>query len=55
VTRALDDETVRASRLLNQTGRQCHWILEIHLVDRSRKFGGFYEELLDLRAPDRVA
>jgi Xaa-Pro dipeptidase len=29
-------------------GRQCHWILEIHLVDRARGFGGFYEQLLDL-------
>jgi Xaa-Pro dipeptidase len=30
-------------------GRPCHWILEIHLVDRPRGFGGFYEQLLDLR------
>jgi Xaa-Pro aminopeptidase len=37
-------------RRMDQTGRQCHWILEIHLVDRERRFGGFYEELLDLRA-----
>ena len=29
-------------------GRRCHWILEIHLVDRARGFGGFYEQLLDL-------
>ncbi len=29
-------------------GRRCHWILEIHLVDRERGFGGFHEELLDL-------
>ena len=29
--------------------RLCHWILEIHLVDRERGFGGFYEQLLDLR------
>jgi Xaa-Pro aminopeptidase len=29
-------------------GRTCHWILEIHLVDRERGFGGFYEQLLDL-------
>ncbi|MGH3265387.1 MAG: hypothetical protein ACRDNS_25725 [Trebonia sp.] len=28
-----------------QTGR---WILEVHLVDPTRRFGGFYEELLDL-------
>lgn len=30
------------------SGRLCHWILEIHLVDRKRGFGGFYEQLLDL-------
>jgi Xaa-Pro aminopeptidase len=29
-------------------GRACHWILEVHLVDRQRGFGGFYEQLLDL-------
>lgn len=29
-------------------GRPCHWILEVHLVDRPRGFGGFYEQLLDL-------
>src|ERR1700679_790531 len=27
-------------------GNERHWILEIHLVDRARKFGGFYERLL---------
>jgi Xaa-Pro aminopeptidase len=27
-------------------GRRRHWILEIHLVDRVREIGGFYEELL---------
>jgi Xaa-Pro aminopeptidase len=27
-------------------GHKCHWILEIHLVDRERQIGGFYEELL---------
>ena len=26
----------------------CHWILEIHLIDPARRFGGFYEQLLDL-------
>jgi Xaa-Pro dipeptidase len=30
------------------SGRLCHWILEIHLVDRGHGFGGFYEQLLDL-------
>ncbi len=32
-------------------GRLCHWILEIHLIDPSRRFGGFYEQLLDLPCP----
>jgi Xaa-Pro aminopeptidase len=27
-------------------GNERHWILEIHLVDRTRRFGGFYERLL---------
>jgi hypothetical protein len=29
-------------------GLPCHWILEIHFVDRDRQIGGFHEELLDL-------
>jgi Xaa-Pro dipeptidase len=33
-------------RGLDPLGRQCHWILEIHFVDRQRRIGGFYEELL---------
>jgi Xaa-Pro aminopeptidase len=35
-------------RRLDPTGRRCHWILEIHLVDTGRGFGGFYEQLLDI-------
>ncbi|AAS06485.1 aminopeptidase [Mycobacterium avium subsp. paratuberculosis 10-4404] len=35
-------------RRTDPRGRTCHWILEIHLVDRRRGFGGFYEQLLDL-------
>lgn len=35
-------------RRTDRTGRRCHWILEIHLVDRKRQIGGFHEELLDL-------
>ncbi|MFJ5265050.1 M24 family metallopeptidase [Streptomyces sp. NPDC088387] len=35
-------------RRTDKAGRRCHWILEIHLVDREREFGGFYEELLTL-------
>jgi Xaa-Pro aminopeptidase len=36
-------------RRLDPAGRRCHWILEIHLVDRERRIGGFYEQLLTLR------
>jgi Xaa-Pro aminopeptidase len=39
------DEPMRRS---DRAGRLCHWILEIHLVDRARGYGGFHEELLDL-------
>jgi Xaa-Pro aminopeptidase len=35
-------------RRQDKRGRACHWILEIHLVDPARRFGGFYEQLLDL-------
>ncbi len=35
-------------RRTDPAGRACHWILEIHLADRARGFGGFYEQLLDL-------
>jgi Xaa-Pro aminopeptidase len=31
---------------VDSAGRKQHWILEIHLVDRARQIGGFYEELL---------
>lgn len=37
----------RMSRL-NGQGQKRHWILEIHLVDRVRQIGGFYEQLLTL-------
>ena len=30
----------------DQEGKVTHWILEVHLVDRERRIGGFYEELL---------
>ena len=39
------DTVMRRSDL---TGRICHWILEVHLVDPTHRFGGFHEELLDL-------
>jgi Xaa-Pro dipeptidase len=33
-------------RSVDTIGREKHWILEIHLVDHARTFGGFYERLL---------
>lgn len=38
----------RPLRTTDPSGRTAHWILEIHLVDRGRGIGGFYEELLTL-------
>lgn len=35
-------------RRTDPSGRQCHWILEVHLVDREGGFGGFFEQLLTL-------
>ncbi|MFI0960806.1 M24 family metallopeptidase [Streptomyces sp. NPDC021080] len=35
-------------RRTDKAGCVCHWILEIHLIDREREFGGFHEELLTL-------
>ncbi|MGN6474829.1 MAG: M24 family metallopeptidase [Mycobacteriales bacterium] len=38
----------RPMRGVDSEGNVAHWILEVHLVDRERQIGGFYEELLDL-------
>lgn len=35
-------------RRLDAAGHPCHWILEVHLTDTARGFGGFHEQLLDL-------
>ncbi|WP_344418875.1 M24 family metallopeptidase [Pseudonocardia ailaonensis] len=35
-------------RRTDPSGRRCHWILEVHLVDRERAIGGFLEQLLTL-------
>ncbi|ALE85881.1 M24 family metallopeptidase [Pseudonocardia sp. HH130629-09] len=35
-------------RRLSPSGKVCHWILEIHIVDPVRGFGGFHEQLLDV-------
>ncbi len=40
--------TPRPCAAATKPGGQCHWILEIHLTDTARQFGGFYEQLLDL-------
>jgi Xaa-Pro aminopeptidase len=37
-------------RAPDATGAPRHWILEIHFVDRARRFGGFFEELLTIGA-----
>ncbi len=33
-------------RRLDSAGNICHWILEVHLVDRDLQLGGFFEQLL---------
>ena len=38
-------------RRVDRNGQACHWILEVHLVDRERGIGGFVEELLDIGEP----
>jgi Xaa-Pro dipeptidase len=35
-------------RELGADGKPRHWILEIHFVDRAKKIGGFYEQLLTI-------
>lgn len=35
-------------RMPDASGRERHWILEIHFVDRVHEIGGFYEELLTI-------
>ena len=39
-------ENPRRMRGLDADGQKRHWILDIHFVDRARRIGGFYEELL---------
>lgn len=42
-------ENTNPMRRTDRTGAVCHWILEVHIVDRARGFGGFHEQLLTLR------
>jgi|SRR5271167_165372 Xaa-Pro dipeptidase len=46
VTLYVHPDNPNRMRGLDADGNQRHWILEIHFVDRARKIGGFYEELL---------
>ncbi|MFB7268654.1 aminopeptidase, partial [Streptomyces nojiriensis] len=41
-------ENDRPLRRTVEGGWQAHWVLEIHLVDGLRGFGGSYKRLLDL-------
>jgi Xaa-Pro dipeptidase len=46
VTFYVHPENPNRMRDRDAQGRVRHWILEIHFVDRARRIGGFYEELL---------
>jgi len=48
VTLYVHPDNHRRMRSVDSEGRERHWILEIHFVDRERQFGGFYEELLTI-------
>jgi Xaa-Pro dipeptidase len=44
----ITDGSVEPMRRPDAQGRPCHWILEVHLTDTERAFGGFFEQLLDI-------
>jgi Xaa-Pro dipeptidase len=46
ITLYIHPDNPRRMRDLDADGRERHWILEIHFIDRARQIGGFYEELL---------
>jgi Xaa-Pro dipeptidase len=46
VTLYVHPDNPNRMRDLDAEGKERHWILEIHFVDRARQIGGFYEELL---------
>ena len=48
VTLYVHPENHNLMRQADANGNMRHWILEIHFVDRARKIGGFYEELLTI-------
>ena len=45
-TKAIGQTNLLPMRRLDHLGRELNWILEIHLADKARTFGGFYERLL---------
>jgi Xaa-Pro aminopeptidase len=40
------DNDTPMHRATDASGRRCHWILEVHLVDREHRIGGFFEQLM---------
>lgn len=48
VTLYIHPQSPTPLRSLDEHGRQRHWILEIHMVDRQHEIGAFYEELLTI-------
>lgn len=46
VTLYIHPESHLPMRSRDEKGRQRHWILEIHFIDRAHEMGGFFEELL---------
>ncbi len=45
----ITDGSDQPMRRPDRAGHDCHWILEIHLIEPDGQFGGFFEQLLDLR------
>lgn len=48
ITLYVAPENATRMRDLDEQGCERHWILEIHLVDRDRQIGGFFEQLLTI-------
>jgi Xaa-Pro dipeptidase len=48
ITFYVHPENPTRMRTPDASGRDRHWILEIHFVDRERQIGGFHEELLTI-------
>lgn len=45
---AIKPENLQAMNMPMPDGQLKYWILEIHLVDKQNRYGGFYEDLLNL-------